>query len=173
MVLLHLYLAFLKVGAFAVGGAYSLIPLIERQVVTVHGWLTREEFLEVYGVSASVPGAISIKMATYTGYKLAGVPGVIAANLGHFTVPALLMVLFFGVLRQAARWPAAGAFLAGVRAGTWGLLLGVAVSLAREGTVDARALAIAVPALVLIGLFRLDPAIVLVASGLAGVLLYR
>ncbi|OUM99074.1 MAG: hypothetical protein BAA04_03695 [Firmicutes bacterium ZCTH02-B6] len=173
MVLLQLYLAFLKVGAFAVGGAYALIPLIERQVVTVHGWLTHEEFLEVYGVSAGVPGAISIKMATYTGYKLAGVPGVIAANLGHFTVPALIMMLLYGMLRQLGRWPATGAFLSGVRAGTWGLLLGLAWALAREGTVDARVLAIAVPAVVLIGLFRIDPAIVLVASGLAGLLLYR
>jgi len=173
MVLLHLYLAFLQVGALAIGGAYALIPLIERQVVTIHGWLTREEFLEVYGVSAGVPGAISIKMATYTGYKLAGIPGVVAANLGHFTVPVLVMLLLFGLLHQASRWPATGAFLAGVRAGTWGLLLGLALALAREGTVDTRALVIAVPALVAIGLLRLDPAVVLVASGVAGLLLYR
>ncbi|MBO8141592.1 MAG: chromate transporter [Firmicutes bacterium] len=173
MVLFDLYIAFFKVGAFAVGGAYALVPLIERQVVGVHGWLTREEFLEVYGASAGIPGAISIKMATYTGYKLAGIPGVLAANLGHFTVPCLLMLAIFGVLRRAAELPGPQAFLAGVRAGTWGLLVGFALSLAREGPLEPRAFGLAVPVAAAVGFFRVDPALALVAAGLFGLWLYR
>jgi len=73
MVLLKLFLSFLKIGLFAIGGAYSFLPLIERETVQYHHWLDKPEFLEVLGIVKIFPGAISIKFATYTGYKVAGI----------------------------------------------------------------------------------------------------
>lgn len=93
MILLKLFLSFLKVGFFAVGGAYSFLPLIEKEVVQRYQWLSREEFLEVLGMVKIFPGAISIKYATYTGYKVGGILGAIAANIGNFLAPALLIGL--------------------------------------------------------------------------------
>lgn len=90
--LLNLFIAFLKVGSFSFGGAYSLIPLIEREVVANHHWLTKDEFLKVLGMVEIFPGAISIKFATYTGFKSAGILGVIVANLGNLFTPALLIL---------------------------------------------------------------------------------
>jgi len=91
--LVNLFLAFLKVGSFSFGGAYSLIPLIEKEVVTNYHWLTKDEFLKVLGMVEVFPGAISIKFATYTGYKTAGIIGAILANLGNLLTPALLILL--------------------------------------------------------------------------------
>ncbi|MEX2355792.1 MAG: chromate transporter [Thermaerobacterales bacterium] len=173
MILLELYLAFLKVGAFAIGGAYALVPLMQREIVSNYGWLSGDEFLEVFGLSAAIPGAISIKVATYTGFKVAGWPGVVAANLGHFTVPALLMLVLFGAVHGLAGNATVESFLGGVRAGTWGLLLGFAVYLARSAPFDLKALAIAIPAFVGIGFFNLHPGMVLIGSGLVGIMLFR
>jgi chromate transporter len=91
--LLKLFISFFKVGALSFGGAYSLIPVIESETVIRHSWLTADEFLKVLGMVEIVPGAISIKFATYTGYKAAGIPGVIVANLGNMTAPAILILL--------------------------------------------------------------------------------
>lgn len=91
--LINLFLAFLKVGSFSFGGAYSLIPLIEKEVVSNHGWLNHDEFIKVLGMVEIFPGAISIKFATYTGYKSAGILGAVAANLGNIFTPAL--IIFF------------------------------------------------------------------------------
>jgi chromate transporter len=91
--LIDLFLSFLKVGSFSFGGAYSLIPLIETEVVKNHAWLTNDEFLKVLGMVEVFPGAISIKYATYTGYKVAGVAGVIVANIGNMFTPVLLIWL--------------------------------------------------------------------------------
>src|SRR3989338_1337438 len=93
MIILKLFLSFLKVGFFAVGGAYSFLPLIEKEVVQKYQWLSQEEFLEVLGMVKIFPGAISIKYATYTGYKVGGIWGAIAANTGNFLAPALLIGL--------------------------------------------------------------------------------
>lgn len=87
----QLFFSFLKVGSFSFGGAYSLIPLIETEVVKNHGWLTHDEFLKVLGMVEIFPGAISIKYATYTGYKVGGIPGVIAANIGNMFTPVLII----------------------------------------------------------------------------------
>ena len=92
MVLVNLFLAFLRIGLFAIGGAYSFLPLIEKEVVERYHWLTREEFLDVLGAIQVFPGAISIRYATYTGYKVSGIPGAILANLGNLFAPVILVI---------------------------------------------------------------------------------
>lgn len=96
MVLVDLFLSFLRVGFLAVGGAYSFLPLIEKEVVERYHWLTKEEFLDILGIVKIFPGAISIKYATYTGYKIAGIAGAIVANMGNLIAPAIL--IFFASL---------------------------------------------------------------------------
>jgi len=91
--LIALFISFFKVGSFSFGGAYSLLPLIEKEVVQNHHWLQQDEFLKVLGLVEVFPGAISIKYATYTGFKVAGVLGVIAANLGNIIMPATVIML--------------------------------------------------------------------------------
>ena len=93
MILFELFLAFFRVGLFAIGGAYSFLPLIEKEVVERYQWLTKEEFLDILGITKIFPGAISVKYATYTGYKIAGVPGIIVTNLGNLIAP-IVLVLF-------------------------------------------------------------------------------
>lgn len=91
--LFTLFLAFLRIGLFAIGGAYSFLPLLEKEIVDKYHWLTKSEFLDVLGIVKVFPGAISIKYATYTGYKISGVPGAIVANIGIF-LPPVIFVLF-------------------------------------------------------------------------------
>jgi chromate transporter len=91
--LFKLFFAFLKVGSFSFGGAYSLLPLIEREAVTNNGWLTHDEFLKVLGMVEVFPGAISIKYATYIGYKTAGIMGAVAANMGNLIMPATIIMV--------------------------------------------------------------------------------
>jgi chromate transporter len=93
MILLKLFVVFLKIGLFAFGGAYSFLPLLEKEIVQNHQWLDKSEFLEAVGMVRIFPGAISIKFATYTGYKVAGVPGAIVANVANFLPPVFFMIL--------------------------------------------------------------------------------
>ena len=90
MILFDLFMAFLRVELFAFGGADALLPLIEKEVVERYNWLAPHEFSDMLGAAKIFPGALSIKFATYTGYKIAGIPGIIAANLGNFIMPAAL-----------------------------------------------------------------------------------
>ncbi len=74
-------------------GGCSFLPFVEQEVVQSHKWLAGPESLEIIGVVELFPGAIAIKVATYTGYKAAGVPGVVAANVVNLLPPVLFMTM--------------------------------------------------------------------------------
>lgn len=37
---LQLFISFVQIGALSFGGGYAAMPLIQQQVVTLHGWLS-------------------------------------------------------------------------------------------------------------------------------------
>ena len=51
MIYLQLFLSFLQIGAFSFGGGYAAMPLIQSQVVDLHGWLTMQEFTDLITIS--------------------------------------------------------------------------------------------------------------------------
>ena len=92
MVLLKLFVAFVKVGIFAYGGGPSMMPLVREEVVDNHKWMTPQEFADVQALGFSLPGPQATKMSAYVGYRVARVPGLIAATLG-IALPSILMML--------------------------------------------------------------------------------
>lgn len=81
-ILLQLFFAFIQVGLFSVGGGYAAIPLIQNQIVDIHGLMTLPEFTDLITIAEMTPGPISINSATFVGMRLAGIPGVLLCTLG-------------------------------------------------------------------------------------------
>ena len=96
MLLLTLFLEFLKIGLFTFGGGYAMIPLI-KEAVLKHGWLSEEQFLNMIGVSEVTPGPIAINMATYVGSTQAGILGSIICTIG-VVLPAFVIMLLISIL---------------------------------------------------------------------------
>ncbi len=96
MLLLTLFLEFLKIGLFTFGGGYAMIPLIKEAVLN-HGWLSQEQFLNMIGVSEVTPGPIAINMATYVGSTQAGILGAVLCTLG-VVLPAFIIMLLISIL---------------------------------------------------------------------------
>ena len=78
-----IFWSFLKVGAFTVGGGYAMIPLMQRELVTKHGWMGEEEFMDQVALSQAMPGVFAVNMATMTGYRLRGKCGAAVAIVGN------------------------------------------------------------------------------------------
>lgn len=91
MIYFQLFLSFLQIGLFSIGGGYAAMPLIQAQVVTAHGWLTMEEFSHLVTISQMTPGPIAINGATFVGMQIAGLPGALAATLGCI-LPSVVLV---------------------------------------------------------------------------------
>ena len=101
--ILAIFLNFLKIGLFAFGGAYAVIPLIEEQMVTNTGWMTFEEFSDLVAIDELTPGPIIINSSTFIGMKLGGVPGALAATLACVipgAIVALTLVYLYGQYKE-------------------------------------------------------------------------
>ena len=102
MLFLQLFYTFLIIGAFTFGGGYSMIALIESEVVTHHHWMTATEFADMLAVSQITPGPIGINTATYAGYtavinagypQWAAVCGSLLASISAIIIPVALVVV--------------------------------------------------------------------------------
>lgn len=172
MLLARLFISFLKIGLFAVGGAYSFLPLLEKEIVEKYNWLTKKEFLDILGVVNVLPGAISIKYATYTGYKIGGIPGAVIANIGNMLAPALLILLAASFYIRYRENPSVEGAFKMVELVIFAMIIAVAFQ-----TVDAGQLLKfrnMVVVIVSLGLFlytKIHPALIIVLGAFFGVFL--
>lgn len=93
MIYLQLFISFLQIGMFSFGGGYAAMPLIQGQVVTLHQWLSMEEFTDLITISQMTPGPIAVNSATFVGIKIAGIPGAIVATLGCILPSCMIVTL--------------------------------------------------------------------------------
>ena len=93
MIYLQLFISFLQIGMFSFGGGYAAMPLIQGQVVTLHHWLSMEEFTDLITISQMTPGPIAVNSATFVGIKIAGIPGAAVATLGCILPSCVIVTL--------------------------------------------------------------------------------
>ena len=82
MIWFQLFLSFLQIGLFSFGGGYAAMPLIQEQIVNIHGWLDMDQFTDLITISQMTPGPIAINSATFVGIRIGGIPGALVATLG-------------------------------------------------------------------------------------------
>ena len=80
---------------FTIGGGYAMLPLIERDVVS-RGWLTKEEFIDIFSVAQSLPGIFAVNISIFVGYRLRGMRGGAVCALGTI-LPSFLIILFIAL----------------------------------------------------------------------------
>ncbi len=97
MIYLQLYWSFFKIGLFSIGGGYASLPLIEKEVVELHGWLTMTEFTDIITISQMTPGPVAINTSTFVGTQIGGLLGAIIATLGCVT-PSFIIVLLLAYI---------------------------------------------------------------------------
>lgn len=120
--LLTIFLTFLKIGAFTFGGGYAMIPLIQKEAVENHKWVTDEDILNVVAIAESTPGPIAINAATFVGYRTTGFFGALCATLG-VVLPSFLIILPISyVLSEFQQVQAVQYAFQGIRAGVLALL---------------------------------------------------
>ena len=116
------FATFFKIGAFTFGGGYAMIPLIQKETVENHKWITEDDILEIIAIAESTPGPIAINSATFVGYRTCGVLGAAAATAG-VVLPSFLIILGISyVLREFQEMKAVQYAFNGIRAGVLALL---------------------------------------------------
>jgi len=166
----NLFFSFLKVGMLSFGGAYSLLPVIEREVVKNNHWLTPDEFMQTLSIVEFVPGAISIKFATYTGYKSAGILGAVAANLGNMLFPAMLMIGMFYTISHFGKHPQVMKAFSAIKYAIIGMIMVIMVQYLMKGQFQYKFIIFLLAGIVMTYL-NIHPAFIVISVGLLALLI--
>lgn len=150
MTVLWLFLVCAQLSIVAVGGATAVLPELQRQVVEVHGWMGAREFGALFALAQAAPGP-NVLVVTLVGWRVAGVPGALAATVGMLLPSGVLTWFVMGAWQRFRDRPWRAAVQTGLVPVTVGLVLAAGVLLARATTTGwgAGLLTLAVAALAL------------------------
>jgi chromate transporter len=171
-ILIEIFVSFFKIGAFSFGGGYAMLPLIQREIVTNHNWITFKQFVDIIGISQMTPGPIAINSATFVGFKVSGIVGSIAATLGVISFSFILVSIANHYILKFKESYIMKAALAGMRPAMIGLIISVFLSLGHESYKDVKSIIIGIIILGLLLSNKLHPILVIIISGVLGIVFY-
>ncbi|MFN2351344.1 MAG: chromate transporter [Kiritimatiellia bacterium] len=168
----HLFSAFFRVGLFTFGGGYAMLPMLEREVIERHGWVSHPEVNDIYALAQSVPGVIAINTATFIGHRRAGLPGAVAATAGIMGPSVIIIILIALAFEHAMASSVVAHALTGVRAAVAGLIAAVALRIMRRTCRKPWDWALAALAGVLVLVPVINVALVILGAALTGLMLH-
>lgn len=68
------------VSFVTVGGLISVIPELHRLIVEKHGWLTEQQFTDLFAIAQAAPGP-NMLFVTLVGWHMSGWVGAVAATI--------------------------------------------------------------------------------------------
>ena len=96
--LLNLFLIFVKIGAILLGGGYVILPILQSEFCEKRKLVKKDDLVNYFALSQSLPGIIAANMTMFIGYRLRGKSGALAAMFGVIFVPFWTIILLASVL---------------------------------------------------------------------------
>jgi chromate transporter len=120
------------ISSISFGGFPTVLPDVRNFVVGTHGWMTDQDFANIFAIAQSIPGPNMILMMSFVGWKVWGFPGAVASAFATFGPPC---TIYFASYRLWDRFRDAP-WQQIVRLGLVPVIMGLVIA---SGTVMARA----------------------------------
>ncbi len=162
--LLELYIIFFKMGIFTFGGGYAMLPILKSEAVEKRKWITEEELLNYYSIGQCTPGIIAVNAASFIGYKLRSISGMISATLGVIS-PSIIIILLVAMLlrqymdNQYVQWA-----FGGIRVSVIALIINTVWDMWKNGIKTKRDYLVFAVAAILLLVFNLSAVIVVILA---------
>ncbi|GHV25010.1 chromate transporter [Spirochaetia bacterium] len=170
---LDLFFTFIKLGVLTFGGGYAMIPVVERELIKKKAWTDMDEVMNYYTIAQVTPGIIAVNLSTFIGYKRKGSPGGALATIG-FVLPGVTFITIIALcLRSFADIPAVQHAFTGIRVAVGALILDTVIKMVKGVFKNGKSLALYIIAFALSFGWNVSPVLLVVASGLTGLLVFR
>lgn len=171
--LTQLALTFLKIGTFGFGGPFSLLAIMEKEMVERRKWLTAQDFTQSVGIGTLTPGPIFFAATIYIGHQLRGIRGAVVCGVCTL-LPSFILVLAIAALYvELQSSPLVMAIVHVISVAVIGLFMSVVVKTGRSTMKDLRSIAMVTVAFILLAFFKLDPLVLIVSAAVFGGLLLQ
>ncbi|MDR3332562.1 MAG: chromate transporter [Synergistaceae bacterium] len=160
---------FFKIGILTFGGGYTMLPLIQKDIVERLGWATNEEVIDYYAISQSLPGIIAINTAMLIGYRKKKTLGLAAAAIG-MSLPSIIIILIIAMfIENFIDIEIVAHIFNGIRVAVAVLIVNAAVSMGKSSMKDAVCFLIFITALLAFTFATVSPVLPVVAGAVAGI----
>jgi len=163
---------FLSLGTLGFGGPVALCGLMEKELVTEKGWVTKEEIRDAIAVSRSLPGPLAIQVGIFIAYLRGGFWGAWAGGWA-FILPNFLIVAALGaayVHFGGLSWMTA--IFYGVSPAVIALIVHSCYRLAKLGMEDWLQWVIAAGCFLVTVWLEAEVAVLFIGAGILGILYY-
>lgn len=130
--IVNLYLVFAKIGTFTIGGGLAMLPMMQKELNEKKHWITEEDLIDYYAVGQSTPGIVAVNVATFVGYRQAGVAGSILATLGMVTPSLVIIMILATFINSIADFPLVQKALKGINVAVTALMTSVIIKFAKK-----------------------------------------
>ena len=158
---------FALMSLFAVGGANSAVPEMQRVAVEVQGWMTARQFTDIFAIAQVTPGP-NVIIVSLIGYYAAGLPGALIATLAMCGPSCIFAFYIGGVWERFRHAPWRVAIQAGLLPISIGLVAATAFVVASAAVHNIAAVATTLAAAVVTYATRLNPLWIFAAAALLG-----
>lgn len=157
----ELFLVFMKIGAFTIGGGYAMIPLIKDEL-DKRKWIGEDELPDIIALAQSAPGILAVNVSIFTGYKIRGVKGSIAATIGS-VLPSFLIILAIAmVFTNFKDNPVVLSIFKGIRPVVVSLIAAPMISMARKSNTTWWAWLITILSLLAVCFLEVSPIYIII-----------
>ncbi len=167
--ILDLFIAFFKIGAFTFGGGYAMISVIEQEVVTKKKWLSETDFVDMLATVQSLPGPISINSSVYVGYKLRGTLGAMVAAIGTALPSFVIILLLAIVFTDVQDHPTIEKIFKGIRPAVVALIVAPLVRLGKKTGITYKTILIPVVAALAVWKANVSPILIILLAAIGGI----
>ena len=121
MIYITLFVEFFKVGLFTIGGGLAALPFL-YDLAEKYTWITKSMIADMIAISQSTPGPIGVNMATYAGFKAAGILGGIVATFSIVLPSFIIIVIVANFLNKFKESKLVDSAFKGLRPAVTGLI---------------------------------------------------
>ena len=167
-----LYISWFKIGLFTFGGGYAMIPMIQKEIVDKHRWVTAEDILNYYAISQCTPGAIAVNLSTFIGGKIGGFFGALISTLGVITPSIIIISIIAAFLSNFSSLEIVKHALAGIQIAVCVLMFGAVKNLFKTSIVDIPSLLICLVAFLLAYFTNIPTVLLVILAAVFGYVFY-
>lgn len=173
MIYLQLFISFFKIGLFGFGGGYAILSLIQSEIYR-YGWMSTQEFTDMVAISQMTPGPIGINAATYVGYTSTGsVAGAVCATSAIMLPSLIIMLILCKIYFRLKENRYVGKVMQALRYIVIGLIAAAALQLmTTHNFIDYWSYLLFTIVLIGTAVFRMHPILLILLSGVVGLIIY-
>ena len=145
-----------------------MLPLLEKEVVTVKKWAEEDELLNYYAIAQTAPGIIAVNVAVFVGYKVGKFWGALCSCIGMITPSIIVITLIAGLISNFQDLVWVQKALTGINIVVSVLLVCAVYKLAKNGVKDIKRLIICLVAFIGVTFFDVSTILLIIAAGIAG-----